>query len=474
MFIVAVLKNSGQKNFEAFWNKQEAATFWSEIISCRKKLEGDVVREVSLYESEATSIEYGVKEARQGRLPALKTHKMLENIPFYEKVKRTGPGVVTPEVIAKAEKEIQAQSARFVDVTKETIAEFKQKVAAMDAAKEVNPADMAQMQDICYNLKAQGGGYSYTLITFAAGHLEKYLNRAAGTETVNERIINILNAYVTTFEFILNNRIKGTGGDLGRALIKKLDQVIKGVEESIDVKAVSEAAKPKPQPKPKATPKPAVEEQKPAAAAPKAAPATPKPAPQAPVEQPKPDPSVISQETLAELFDENKSSSTPKADMPKVDASSFDWSDKYVLGIAEIDEDHRYLFHLIQQFYMATEREASLYEMDYILSILKAYARVHFGREEAILAMCGYDDLLEHTKKHEELLAELDEMRDYYMMSSDQDARENISATFYKWISNHILIHDADYKEAAQAKIEKVSAFLQEFDMPKSWLGDNE
>lgn len=76
------------------------------------------------------------------------------------------------------------------------------------------------------------------------------------------------------------------------------------------------------------------------------------------------------------------------------------WSDRYNLGIAEIDSQHKKMIGIINTLYRAMEASTEKEEMSVILQELIDYANYHFATEEEHFKKFDYEDTVEHIKAH--------------------------------------------------------------------------
>ena len=82
------------------------------------------------------------------------------------------------------------------------------------------------------------------------------------------------------------------------------------------------------------------------------------------------------------------------------------WQNAMKVGIEVVDEDHRQLFALIQEFHAAADSQGGVVngeQMAGILSRLDAYVKEHFAREELLQVEAGYDGYEENKRQHDEL-----------------------------------------------------------------------
>ncbi|MDH3353760.1 MAG: hemerythrin family protein [Chromatiales bacterium] len=100
--------------------------------------------------------------------------------------------------------------------------------------------------------------------------------------------------------------------------------------------------------------------------------------------------------------------------MNSVEPSYPKLAEQNLTGVAEIDDDHRVLFELLNRCQRLSAREDLLAEMNLILGELQDYTVYHFRREELIMDACRYPHLKNHQlvhgmliKRTEGLVAEL-------------------------------------------------------------------
>lgn len=62
------------------------------------------------------------------------------------------------------------------------------------------------------------------------------------------------------------------------------------------------------------------------------------------------------------------------------------WKDKYRLGVAQIDQQHRALFDMTEELVRAVKQGAAAADYEKALGFLQAYVVEHFRDEEAYMA----------------------------------------------------------------------------------------
>lgn len=116
------------------------------------------------------------------------------------------------------------------------------------------------------------------------------------------------------------------------------------------------------------------------------------------------------------------------------------WSDEYLLGVPEIDQQHKKLVAIANELYdVVIGNEADLKaKMPEVLKKLTDYTKYHFSTEEALQAKIGYIGLATHKSAHDFFIKEID-------FQNQKLSSENKSGvlSFYKYIVSWILNHIA-------------------------------
>lgn len=83
-----------------------------------------------------------------------------------------------------------------------------------------------------------------------------------------------------------------------------------------------------------------------------------------------------------------------------VDYGSLVWSDDLILGIDQIDEQHRTWIALVQAYQSAVVDGGSAEEIQRTLSAAVAYTESHFDDEQAVMEEAGYPFIDDHLDQH--------------------------------------------------------------------------
>ncbi len=122
------------------------------------------------------------------------------------------------------------------------------------------------------------------------------------------------------------------------------------------------------------------------------------------------------------------------------------WKDAYSVNIPSIDDDHKRLIVLINQFISSTHYYNSKEFEEKALHELIDYTKYHFEREEKLMRDHGYADYDEHIKQHENMIKKVNEVVANYSHDSENAVTETVEF-LRNWLINHIQKTDQKYME---------------------------
>lgn len=124
------------------------------------------------------------------------------------------------------------------------------------------------------------------------------------------------------------------------------------------------------------------------------------------------------------------------------------WREQMSVGVQSLDDDHKNLIGIINDFEGATRRGAGQAGDDAVRSILRRlqrYALEHFAREEKLQADAGYDGLAENKAQHALLIRSLNDMIVQYTedrLGPLAEATDQMTTFLNHWLIDHILKTD--------------------------------
>lgn len=122
------------------------------------------------------------------------------------------------------------------------------------------------------------------------------------------------------------------------------------------------------------------------------------------------------------------------------------FTESCMIGVEEIDKEHKELFHLIEEAHNLIKNEFIQDKHDHIqilITKLKQYAATHFAHEEAYMESIHHPEL-EHQKKQHSFFSEKMDELDIKGISEDQEKTLDEILTFLlKWLYRHIIHCDS-------------------------------
>jgi len=121
-----------------------------------------------------------------------------------------------------------------------------------------------------------------------------------------------------------------------------------------------------------------------------------------------------------------------------------EWIPEYSVGNKDLDEQHKVLFSMINDFFHQDNKQAATS----LFQNLASYIDLHFDSEECLLRQINYPDTEEHIKQHGELRDKF-QLLEAKLDNYDMDVHHKIALFLYNWLAKHILKADMEYKSYA-------------------------
>lgn len=150
------------------------------------------------------------------------------------------------------------------------------------------------------------------------------------------------------------------------------------------------------------------------------------------------------------------------------------WSDTLMTGIDVIDRQHRGLVDMINATAnrLSGDAELGAEEVRALVGYLKDYAEVHFGTEEALMALCGLSPgyAQDHHRNHCRFLSHVDDMLDQLSERAVPDGRQ-LLRFLAKWLIGHIQGEDQGLARKLRAAQKGATRELAEMAASVSTVG---
>lgn len=119
------------------------------------------------------------------------------------------------------------------------------------------------------------------------------------------------------------------------------------------------------------------------------------------------------------------------------------WTDKYLINIDDIDEQHRGFFELWNKQCIEANLD-DFGQLGQIIQKLENYMINHFTYEEKLLEEINYEHIAEHKAQHQYFIMRVQEMKQELEYMNPL-LFEKTASFMKKWFLSHIMQSDKDY-----------------------------
>jgi hemerythrin-like metal-binding protein len=122
------------------------------------------------------------------------------------------------------------------------------------------------------------------------------------------------------------------------------------------------------------------------------------------------------------------------------------WHDQYIIGDWTIDEQHKMLFKLVNDFHTHWVEARDPKEISVLLNKLISYCEHHFVTEESIMEKEEYPKLEHHRNDHEMLAKTIFALNEQF--AARRELASNDVQRFCKhWLVDHIVHSDYEFRD---------------------------
>ncbi len=122
--------------------------------------------------------------------------------------------------------------------------------------------------------------------------------------------------------------------------------------------------------------------------------------------------------------------------------SLIEWDEKFSVGVASVDHEHRELIGLVNQTYDRLKRPGGAAAVPDFLGEIYTRISAHFALEENLMRTSRYVHYDEHKADHERLLDEIRDIMDDYEDKA-RFSEEQFAQRLTQWFTEHFRTHDA-------------------------------
>lgn len=124
------------------------------------------------------------------------------------------------------------------------------------------------------------------------------------------------------------------------------------------------------------------------------------------------------------------------------------WNDSYLLGITEIDLQHKKLLSLADDMYEIVNGDEATFKVNLskVLKSLTDYTVYHFTNEEEFMKKYGYPSADMHKSMHDNFISEVTKQIKSLSTATKTEA-ERLYSFLASWVLNHIAKSDKVWAE---------------------------
>lgn len=118
------------------------------------------------------------------------------------------------------------------------------------------------------------------------------------------------------------------------------------------------------------------------------------------------------------------------------------WSDAFLIGIEELDFEHRRLIEDINELHRELLARADVARIGDTLSRILSRMQAHFALEEHVMLSHKYPHYAEHKAEHERLLDDYTDLMTKCERDRALPERDKVERVLRDWIVDHIVTTD--------------------------------
>lgn len=120
------------------------------------------------------------------------------------------------------------------------------------------------------------------------------------------------------------------------------------------------------------------------------------------------------------------------------------WDESLSVNIASIDEQHKKLINLINEFYQKINEKSNNELISGLINEMREYIILHFTTEEELFKKYNYPGFENHKKEHDKFVSKVNDLQDRFNNNKVILTYE-ITSFIKDWIKNHIQGTDKEY-----------------------------
>lgn len=133
------------------------------------------------------------------------------------------------------------------------------------------------------------------------------------------------------------------------------------------------------------------------------------------------------------------------------------WNDSYSVNVEEIDNQHKELVGMINDFYEKINKEDGRVLVENLIVRMREYVIMHFEFEKRMMRKYDFPELTDHHAEHN-LFIEKVKSLEYKILNNTFVLSFEITNFLREWLNKHILESDMQYAHYFESK--KIEVFV--------------
>ena len=123
-----------------------------------------------------------------------------------------------------------------------------------------------------------------------------------------------------------------------------------------------------------------------------------------------------------------------------------DWSDEYLIGVEELDYEHRGLFNRLNELHEELAHHDEKAKIEDCLGEIHVRVEAHFALEERFMLDNKFKNYTHHKKEHDDFLAVIVNLIEKFLTNPELSYGNELEEQLQFWIVNHILTSDQELR----------------------------
>jgi len=119
-----------------------------------------------------------------------------------------------------------------------------------------------------------------------------------------------------------------------------------------------------------------------------------------------------------------------------------EWADAYLIGIEELDYEHKELFTHINELYRRLAHHNDQEKVEDCLENIYLRMEAHFALEETFMQKTRFIGYKKHKEEHERFLDDMREAIEQFRNNPDRSSGDALLTYLKHWVIDHILTSD--------------------------------